>query len=123
MTTETTAISPPTIGGQLPTIQALAAFAEQHPTLPAAYITTHEPIPEHYVAARLDVQVDGPAFEAWRIALGADPAAVVLHTTASNTWLAVDTTYDGVRVHLAGFQTPLTADQLNAPRDTTAVSA
>ncbi|MFJ8791436.1 hypothetical protein [Streptomyces sp. NPDC102462] len=123
MTTETTAISPPTIGGQLPAIQALSALAEQHPTLPAAYITVQEPAPRYNTDARLDVQVDGPAFEAWRTALGADPAAVVLHTTVSNTWLAVDTTYEGVRVHLAGFQGPLSRAQVDAPRDTTAVSA
>ncbi|MFF9129159.1 hypothetical protein [Streptomyces sp. NPDC014806] len=119
MTTETTA----QLGDQARAVQVLAALAAQHPTLPAAYITVHAPLPEHNVGARLDVQLDGSEFEAWREAIDADPASVVLHTTISNTWLSVDTVRDGVRLHLAGFVATLTAKQLAAPHRLEAVNA
>jgi hypothetical protein len=119
VTTETT----PQLGEQGRAVQVLADLIAQHPKLPAAYITLHAPIHEIDADARLDIQLDGPAFEDWRSALNVDPAGVALHATVSNTWLAFDTVRNSVRVHVAGFMPSLTAEQLTAPRDTEAVKA
>jgi len=57
----------PTLGGQMAAVRLLDALALQHPTLPAPYITVHQP---EYSGLRVHLQLDGFAeTEAWRSAL------------------------------------------------------
>ncbi|MFI1021303.1 hypothetical protein [Streptomyces olivaceus] len=125
MTTESTPQAVGRISEQLPAIQALASLAQQHATLPEAYITLHAPMPEHGFPGKVDLQMQSAQeFEVWREALGIDPDSVALHATLSSTWLAADGHHQGVTVHISGFNIPVTRLQADEPRDTTeAVSA
>lgn len=127
MTTETTTGSPGLTDrciDQAKTALALLNLIRRHPTLPAPHITIHEPAPSIDRPSRLDLQLDTPAdFEAWRAALYVAPGGVTLHLSASHVWLAVDTWHAGIRVHLSGFNVPLTAVHAQAPRDRSAVTA
>jgi hypothetical protein len=123
VTTETTASATPTavlnpVIGQRAAVQVLADLIDEHPGLPAAYTILHEPYPNG--GLQVNLQVADHEFEAWREALGIEPADVELHTTVSHTWVAADTTRDGVRIHLAGFTNALTVEQANAPREVSA---
>jgi len=126
VTTETT--QPAQLTGtcrdQLPAIAALLDLVRQHDGLPAPYITVQQPMPEHHFYPRFDLQLDTPCdFEQWRSALSAPASNVKLHATTSSTWLCVDTTFEGIHVHLSGFNVPLTSVQAQAPRDRSAVTA
>jgi hypothetical protein len=103
-------------------IQALASLAEQHPTLPEAYITVHTPFDSW--PGKVDLQLQAPQeFELWREALAIAPDNVSLHATRSSTWLAADGEHEGVRIHISGFNVPVSSVQAQAPRDRSAVTA
>jgi hypothetical protein len=126
VTTETTEQPPPTdqCGEQLTAVQVVLDVIHRHPTLPAPFITVHPPMPRLNSAARLDFQSESPfGFEGWRVALGIPPTDVRLHTSASNVWLSADIEHQGVRLHLTGFNVPLTAVHAQAPRDRSEVPA
>jgi len=97
-------------------VEALLNLVSQHPTLPAAYVSVY--------VAKLNLQLDSPPdFEAWREVLEAPASDVRLHVTLSSVWLTVDTTVDGIPVHLSGFNLPVSYPQAQAPRDRSAVTA
>ncbi|MFJ8049271.1 hypothetical protein [Streptomyces luteogriseus] len=126
MTTETT--QPAQLTGmcrdQVSAVQALLDLIRQHDGLPAPYITVQQPMPEYQFFPRLDLQLDTPShFEQWRSALEALASDVELHATTSSTWLQVATSFEGICVHLSGFNVPLTSVQAQAPRDRSAVTA
>lgn len=103
----------PTFAEQAPAVVALAALVEAHPTLPAAYIVIHE-------APSLYIQFEEAAqFEAWREALGVDPAEVDLSGMGDQSWLVAETRASGVPLRLAGFGLdpvePRPSGQLLAP--------
>lgn len=127
MTTETTqsatTASRP-ISGQRAAVKALADLIDQFASLPEAHITIHEPF--RLIAARIDLQLTTPQeFETWRAALQINPDVVEVHATTSHSWLAADTWFEGVKVHIAGFGVPLTPEDAVADRtvDTAAVTA
>ena len=127
MTTETTtqqSALTDRIVEQTGAVLALLNLIRRHPGLAAPYITVHAPMPEYDAPAKLDMQLDTPSdFEAWRSALAVDPSGVALHTSASSVWLAADTWHAGTRVHLSGFNVPLTRTHAEAPRDRDEVAA
>ncbi|MHC5700967.1 hypothetical protein OTC26_005825 [Streptomyces tirandamycinicus] len=62
------------LGTQAALFAALARFTEAHPDLPGAYITASDITP-----AEAHVLLDGPSdLEAWRHALHAEPADVLI---------------------------------------------
>lgn len=71
------------LGTQAALFAALARFAEAHPDLPGAYITASDITP-----AEAHVLLDGPSdLEAWRQALYAEPADVLITERAEGTKL------------------------------------
>lgn len=108
--------SPDRCSDQRAAVQTLLDLVSQYPTLPAAFVSV-------YVTS-LNLQLDSPSdFEAWREVLEAPASEVRLHATQSSVWLTVDTTADGVPVHLSGFNVPVSYVQAQAPRDRSAVAA
>jgi hypothetical protein len=96
----------------------LAALIEQFETLPDAHITVHAPF--RAIPARLDLQLSTPQeFEAWREALLISTNVVQVHATVSYAWLAADTDFGGVKVHIAGFGVALTPEDAVAERTVT----
>lgn len=120
MSTHTdTAVANP-VSGQRAAVQVLADLIAQYPGLPAAHVTVHEPYPRF--GAKIDFQVGGHEFEAWREALGIRPEDIELHVSGTYTWVQADARRDSVRVQLAGFTNPLTPEQAGAPRDLSEVA-
>ncbi|MFE7775736.1 hypothetical protein ACFU5O_17910 [Streptomyces sp. NPDC057445] len=71
------------LGTQAALFAVLARFTEAHPDLPGAYITASDITP-----AEAHVLLDGPSdLEAWRQALYAEPAAVLITERAEGTKL------------------------------------
>ncbi|TFE38268.1 hypothetical protein E3E14_29185 [Streptomyces sp. ICN441] len=71
------------LGTQAALFAALARFAEAHPDLPGAYITASD-----ITLAEAHVLLDGPSdLEAWRLALHAEPADVLITERAEGTKL------------------------------------
>ncbi|MFD4569337.1 hypothetical protein ACFWOX_33870 [Streptomyces sp. NPDC058467] len=117
MTSEITA----PIAGQRSAVQVLADLIGQHPELPAAFITVHEPWKGE--PARLDLQLSAPTlFNPWRSVLDVDPARVVLHPSGRASWIEATTVREGIHIVISAHGILLTNDQLAAPRDTSEVS-
>jgi len=117
----TTEITEP-IAGQRSAVQVLADLAAQHPELPAAFITIHQPWSGD--PARLDMQLSTPtAFNLWRAVLDVDPNRVTLHPSGRGSWIEATTVHEGIPINISSHGILLTKDQLDAPRDTTEVSA
>ncbi|MFJ2790643.1 hypothetical protein ACIPDW_08215 [Streptomyces sp. NPDC087290] len=98
-------MSTSTMSGLSAAVAVLASLTKKFPDLPApeAQISRYE-----RTRVELSFYDDLGAFEAWRSALGIDPARVRL-SAQSNTgplmWLSTDVLVDTVDVHLVGFGT------------------
>jgi len=96
-------------------VETLAALIEQHPTLPDAYITVHAPF--RGSPSTFDMQLQtATEFEAWREALGIDPAKVALYAPGENSWVGADGHVQDVTVRLTGHALVLTWEQMDQPR-------
>ncbi|MFF3643434.1 hypothetical protein [Streptomyces sp. NPDC002564] len=114
-TTQLATKAPRPISEQQQAVTALAAMIQTFASLPDAHITVHTPF--RSTPARLDLQLSTPQeFEAWREALQISPDMVSLHATVSYAWLAADTRFSGVKVHVAGFGVALTPEDAVAER-------
>lgn len=120
MTTETTEpeqLKTPAIAEQRAAFEALAAMAVAFPDLHGGYATVHTPM---YGAAAIGLSLRSPqGFEQWRTALQIEPRDIEMHADDKGAWLAGDSMFYGVEVHLTGFGLPLSREQLAAQRDTT----
>lgn len=102
---------------QRPAFAALAELGRQFAGLPAPYITVHS-------TGGIDLQLSAAEdFETWRAALQIPGSAVTLHDRGEWSWLAADGTFADFPIHLAGFGIALTREQIEQPRDLTAVAA
>ncbi|HEY6117909.1 MAG TPA: hypothetical protein VI172_18315 [Candidatus Dormibacteraeota bacterium] len=85
-----------TFGAQSRALSLVALLAEQHPTLPPAYITSsgHEP-------TRITALLENPGeFEAWRDALNVAPEDVHTGTLGGKATLTFDTALNRVDLHV-----------------------
>ncbi len=83
-------------GAQSHALALLATLAEQHASLPPAYVTCSGLEPN-----KVTVLVEHPdQFEAWRGTLLVAPEDVVQGTLTSNTTLAFDVSLHGVNMHV-----------------------
>ncbi|MGW3148383.1 hypothetical protein ACWDG1_27685 [Streptomyces sp. NPDC001177] len=95
-----------TLGAQAALFTCLAGLAVGHPNLPAAYITISRQAPRE-----LSVQLDSPAaVEAWREALGVDPALVVAERLGNRPSLEFDASAYGVDFHVYAAYQQATAE-------------
>ncbi|MFD5266712.1 hypothetical protein [Streptomyces sp. NPDC058335] len=84
------------LGAQSRALSLIALLAEQHPTLPPAYLTSsnHEP-------TKISALLDNPAqLEAWREALNVAPEDVHTGTLSGKTTLTFDTALNRVDLHV-----------------------
>lgn len=83
-------------GAQSRALSLIALLAEQHPTLPPAYVTSsgHEPT---RISALLDNLGE---FEAWREALNVAPEDVHTGTLGGKSTLTFDTALNRVDLHV-----------------------
>jgi hypothetical protein len=109
------------ISAQQQLVEALVNLMAQYPRLPEAYIAIHDTVGG---SGWIDLQLDSALqFEQWREALEIQPADVDLKVYPSNQWMAGDTRHMGVRIHVTGFNVPVTGEQTTEPRDRSAVTA
>ncbi|MGW4388240.1 hypothetical protein [Streptomyces sp. NPDC004685] len=117
MTTQTTECvidGAPPISGQQQLIDALINLMAQYPRLPEAHITIHA---TDISGGWVDLQFSSPwEFETWREALEIQPADVDLHVYTGNQWMSGDAWHMGVRIHITGFEVPVTPWQAAAQR-------
>lgn len=76
-----------TLASSLPALRALMELAEAHPTLPAATLRLSPQAAEDVHVYLHDMPVQ--AWEAWREALGLDPAGSTLRTGSDSRWVCI----------------------------------
>ena len=77
-----------TLASSLPALRALMELAEAHPTLPAATLRLSPQAAEDVHVYLHDMPVQ--AWEAWREALGLDPAGSTLRTGSDGRWVSIE---------------------------------
>lgn len=107
---------------QRSTVRLLDRLMSEHPELPSAYVVIHQPW--RGKPSTLSLQLSTPTdFELWRVALGIRPDAVELEENGPGSWVQAAGVRDGLHIEITAHGILLTDDMLNAPRDTTEVSA
>lgn len=109
---------PRTLAQQMPAAEALVGLTKMLGHLPAPYVVVHSTPP--VIALQLNTPSE---FETWRTALQLAPDTVTLHAYVDTAWLAADTVFRGVEVHLTGHGLPLTLEQAETVQEPLAVSA
>lgn len=89
-----------TLADQAGTLRTLADVAEAFAHLPAAYVAV---APESPDCLEISVHNDLAAFEAWRVALGIQPATVELRVLSTCMCLKGAGAFSGTSVALTGY--------------------
>lgn len=108
--TQFTAPDPGRFSDQAPAFQALSTLTAEFAELPRPYIVVYSSGPNAF-----QLQLSHPShFEQWRTALQLPTSSVELKAGGKSMWLAADTVFRGVPVHLTGHGVPLTGAQIEA---------
>ncbi|MGA5321874.1 hypothetical protein ACPCIU_15720 [Streptomyces seoulensis] len=95
-----------TLDGLSVPLRSLRLLAVDFPDLPGPVVDVSSIFPDRLTLSLHDGQGGFASFEAWRAALGVDPAAVDFHVQCDGRTgvMQAQTSYGGARIELIGFQ-------------------